>query len=133
MAAGITEHLDKQIGAAVDDLGRIVEVRRCIDHAQELDDEVDSVERAERIAHGGKQAQSDQTRTPIALVDADIDAELASELFAIGVARPLPGEIKNVSGEPVRQIIGDWLAKLRQHDAELFKRASAPMSPPARL
>src|SRR5215472_15071504 len=84
-------------------------------------DEIDAVERAERIAHGRKQTQSDQPCAPVALLDTDIDAKLAGELLAIGVARTLAGEIENVTGQPVRQIIGDRSAKLRQHNTELFQ------------
>src|SRR6516164_2157362 len=143
----IAEDLHEEIGTAIDDLRRIVEVRRGIDHTKELDDKIDAVERAERIAHGGKQAQSDQPRAPIAFLNADVDAEFAGELLAVGVARALAGEIKDVSGEPIRQIIGDWFAKLRQHNAEFlqarfrthdlllrnFRFTTAPASaPPAR-
>src|SRR5215831_12743997 len=56
MTAGVSEHFDEQIGATIDDLRRIIEVRRRIDHAEQLDDEVDTVERAEGVTHGGEQA-----------------------------------------------------------------------------
>src|SRR5215471_4708400 len=144
---GIAEDLHEQIGAAIDDLRRIVEVRGGIDHAKELDDEIDAVERAERIAHRGEQAQSDQPCAPVTFLDTDIDAKLAGKLLAVGVAGALAGEVENVPGNPVGQIIGDWLAKLRQHNTELlqarfrtndllqhnFRSTNAPASaPPAR-
>src|ERR1700739_4910512 len=116
MPAGLAEDLHEQIGATIDDLGRIVEVGGGIDHAKQLDDEVDAVERAERITHGGKQTQSDQPRAPVAFLNADIDVKLAGELFTVGVAGALTGEIKNVPGKPVRQIIVDRFAQLRQHN-----------------
>src|SRR5437764_5645078 len=120
VAAGIAEHFDEKIGTAIDDLRRVVEVRRGIDHTEELDNEVDAVERAQRIAHGGEKAEADQPRAPVSLVNVDIDAELSGQLLAVGIARALAGEIKNVSGKPIRQIIGHRLAELRQHNAELF-------------
>src|SRR5713101_3855100 len=46
MAACLAEHFNKQIGTAVDDFGRVVEIRRGVDHAEQLDDEIDPVERA---------------------------------------------------------------------------------------
>src|ERR1700751_3201382 len=121
MPAGIAKDLHEQIGAAIDDLRRIVEVRGGIDHAKELDDKIDAVERAERITHGGQQAQADQPRAPVALLNANVDAKFAGQLFTIGVAGALASEIKNVSGEPVRQVIGDRFAELRQHNSELLQ------------
>src|SRR5262249_2322384 len=43
------------------------------------------------------------------------------ELLAVSVARARASEVENVSGEPVGQIIGDWLAELRQHNTELLQ------------
>jgi len=66
--AGFAEHIDEQVRAAVDDLGRIVEIRRGVDHAEELDDVVHAVERAERVAHRGEEAKADEpgSRTNVA-------------------------------------------------------------------
>jgi len=89
----LTEDLDKKIGTAVDDFGRVVEVRRRVDHAEKLDDEVDAVE---RVAHGGKKSEPDQPGAAVAFVNADISAELADQTGAIGVTRTLPREVENI-------------------------------------
>ena len=46
--SGVAEHLDEQVGAAVDHLGLVLEVGRRVDHAKQLHDVVDPVERARR-------------------------------------------------------------------------------------
>src|SRR6266516_30227 len=121
MAACFAEHFNKQIGTAVDDFGRVVEIRRGVDHAEQFDDEIDPVERAERIAHGGKETQSDEPRAAVALLDTDVYAKFAGELDAFTVARALPRQIEDVSDEAIGQIIGDRLLQFRQHNAELFQ------------
>jgi hypothetical protein len=50
MAVGVAEHFDEQIGAAVDDFRRVVETRHRVDRAEQLDDEIDVVERTESVA-----------------------------------------------------------------------------------
>src|SRR5580658_4946616 len=100
MAAGLAEHLDKQVGAAIDDFRRVVEVGRGVDHAKELDDEVDAVERAKRVTHGREQSEADQPGAPVALLDADIGAELTGQMNPV-LARTLAGEVEDVAGEPI--------------------------------
>src|SRR5260370_1492675 len=97
MALCLAEQFNKKIGTAVDDFGRVVEIRRGVDHAEQFDDEIDPVERAERIAHGGKKAEPDKPRPAVTLLDTDVYAEFAGELDAFTVARPLPRQIEGVS------------------------------------
>src|ERR1051326_6408558 len=103
MPAGVAEDFDEQIGAAVDHFRRVVELRRRIDHAEELDDVIDAVERAERVAHGGGRPARDDPRASIPFLDAEAGAELAGGAFAVCSARPWAGEKKKMAGEPIRQ------------------------------
>ena len=91
MAADVAEYLDEQIGAAIDDFRRVVEVRYRVDHAEQLDDEVDAVERTERVAHGGKKSEADEPCAPVAFLDADVGAEFAGQHTPLFVARTLAG------------------------------------------
>src|SRR5437868_2922219 len=114
-------HFNQQIGTAVDNFGRVIEIRRGVDHAEQFDDKIDPIERAERIAHGGKKAEPDEPRAAITFLDTDVYAKFAGELDAFTVARPLPRQIEDVSNETIGQIVGDRLLQFRQHDAELFQ------------
>ena len=49
------EHLDHQVGAAVDHLRVMGEFRHGVDHAEQLDDAVHPVEVAERLLHHREQ------------------------------------------------------------------------------
>src|SRR5262249_21264825 len=59
VAPRLAEHLDEHVGAAVDDLGMVLEVRHGVDHAEHLEDCLDPVERAQRLAGGREQLQPD--------------------------------------------------------------------------
>jgi DNA polymerase IIIc chi subunit len=93
----------------------------CIDHAEQLDDVVHAVERPERVAHGGKESEPDEAGAPIALLDADLGAELARQHVAVLVAGALARKVQDVPHDSVRHVIGDRLRQRRQHQAQLLQ------------
>src|SRR5436190_2388138 len=101
MPPGVTEDFDKQVRAAIDYLRRVIEVRRRIDHAEQLDDEVDTVERTERVAHGSNKSKSDEPGAPVAFLDADLGTKLTGQCCSLVVARTLAGEEQEVACKPV--------------------------------
>ena len=89
MAAILAEDGDQQIGAAVDDLGVIGEVRRGVDHAKQLDN-LDLVQRAGCLLHGGQKPEAGKPGMFIGLLPGHVGAHLAGVVAAIRLARPLP-------------------------------------------
>src|SRR5207244_887703 len=99
MAAGVAEHLDQQVGAAVDDLRLIGELRDGVDHAEQLHHVIDAVERAERVARRRQEPEADEPGPPVPLVHRDVLADLAGQARAFFVARPLAGQVEQVAHE----------------------------------
>ena len=97
MAVGVAEHFNEQIGAAVDDFRRVVETRHRVDRAEQLDDEIDVVERTESVAHGSKEPEADEPGALVAFLNPDLGAELAGQRAPLLVARALAGEEQEVS------------------------------------
>src|SRR6185312_15288442 len=78
MAPGIAEHLDHQVGGAVDDLRLLGEARHGVDEAAEPDDTQDAVEIAvERASRLGEEVQAAEPRRRLAVLEAHLGAELA--------------------------------------------------------
>src|SRR5262249_47255027 len=97
VATALAEHLDEEIGTAVDHLRMVLELGGRIDHAEHLDDLLDPIEiAAKRIAHGCDQHQSHRTRVPIAFLDRHAGAELALGHSLRGV-RTLAREIEQIA------------------------------------
>ena len=90
MPPGITQHLDQQIGAAVDDLRVIGEVRFRIDHAEQLDDGLDAAEFAESRFRDGQQIEPGQAGILIGLFDGRIAAEATRTVGAVRRFGPCP-------------------------------------------
>src|SRR5262245_11954388 len=101
MPSSVTEHFDKEVGAAVNDLRRLVEIRHRVDHAKQFDDELDAVERTECVAHGSKKPKSDEPSAAVAFIDADVSAELAGQRCSFLIARALAGEKQEVACESI--------------------------------
>src|SRR5271156_823779 len=70
--------------------------------------------------HGREQSEADQPGAPVALLDADVGAKLPGQMDPV-LTRTLAGEVEDVAGEPVWQVIGDRLWQRRQHDAEFLQ------------
>jgi hypothetical protein len=62
--AAIAEHLDEQVGAAVDHLGLVAELGHGVDHAQHLDDALDAIEVAQLGLHHRDQVEAGLARMP---------------------------------------------------------------------
>src|SRR5246127_10614 len=78
MPPALAKHLDKQIGAAVDDFRMILEIGRGIAHPEPLDNVFPPVEiAAERILYRRDQHEPDAARVTIPFVDRHAGAELA--------------------------------------------------------
>ena len=76
MAAPLAQHGDEQVGAAVDHLGLVGELRHGIDHAQHLE-HLDPGELAGGRLGRCQQAETDQLGVLVGLLDGDIAADLA--------------------------------------------------------
>src|SRR5205814_7627425 len=98
-------------------LWRVIEIRHCVDHAEQFDDEVDAIERTQCVAHSSKKSKSDESSAPVAFIDADVGAELAGQCCAFLIARALAGQEQEVACESIGWIIGDRLGQYRHHQA----------------
>src|SRR5262249_31347493 len=77
LADGLADHLDHQIGEAVDHLWLVAEAVGRVDHAEHLDDAADLVEAAQIRADRRQEREPDLARDLIALLDREILADLA--------------------------------------------------------
>src|SRR6516165_1188807 len=97
--AGLAEYLDKEVGAAIDDLRVILEIGCGIDHSEHLDDVLTAAEiAAERILDRRDQDEPDAARVTVPFVDRHAGGELAFRHCAAGVVgRALPRKIEQVA------------------------------------
>ena len=116
----VAEHLDHQVGRAVDDRGRAGEVGPGIDEAAELDrpGAVDVV--AERGAQLGQDVQPAQAGGGIAVLDRQIAADLAGRAGLRG-DRHLSGDEDLVAAAPAGHVVRRRDGRLRQRDSKFAK------------
>src|SRR5882762_8051093 len=112
----IAEHFDEQVRAAVDDLGLVGELGRAVHHAEQLHHALDAVEAAELGLHHREQREPDRARVLVALLDAELGAELA-----LHRARAFAGEKQQVAGAHRVHVVRDRRARRRELDAELLE------------
>ena len=68
----LAEDGGEEFGAAIDDLGVVVEVGGGVDEAEELDDAFDAVERAEFSAEGGEHGEADLASGGVAFFEGEV-------------------------------------------------------------
>src|SRR6267378_4704865 len=112
----VAEHLDEQVRAAVDHLGLVGELRRAVHHAEQLHHALDAVEAAQFGLHHREQREPDRARVLVALLDAELGAELAFHR-----ARALAGEKQQVAGAHGVHVVGDRRARRGELDAQLLE------------
>src|ERR1700729_973931 len=83
MAPRFAEHLDHEVGTAVDDLGMIAEIRLGIDHAEKLDHRLDARKLADRGLGDREQLQAREPRRFVALLDGSVLAETPDHETAV--------------------------------------------------
>src|SRR5687768_1803895 len=97
LADRVAEHLDHQVGEAVDDLRLIAEALGGVHHAEHFHDALDLVEAAEMMARGCEQVQSDLACRLVALLHGEIFSELAfGGALALPAYGPVTGEKEQV-------------------------------------
>src|ERR1700722_20055503 len=92
MAPRFAEHLDHEIGATVNDLGMVAEIRLGVDHAEKLDHCLDARKLADRRFGDREQLQAGEARRFVALLDGSVLAEAPDHETAVRALRPLAGE-----------------------------------------
>src|ERR1700690_2955948 len=106
MAPGFAEHLDHEVGAAVDHLGMIAEIRLGVDHAEKLDQSLDAREVADRGFGDCEQLQAREARRFVALLDGSVLAQTPDHETAVRALRPLPGEEEEIARQAIGHVIG---------------------------
>ena len=107
MSARLAEHRDEQVRATVDHLGMIGEIRRGVDHAEQLDDAPDAGERTKRVMHDRQQVDAGQARAGIGLLKTHFPPNLAGVPAPIRLARALTREEQQLAFAHMRDEIGD--------------------------
>jgi hypothetical protein len=83
----LAKHRDQKIGASVDHLGMIGEIRLGMDHAQELDHRLDPAELSQRRLGDGEQIESGQARFRVGVLNRDVPPEASRPVGAVGTPR----------------------------------------------
>ena len=119
--AALAKHLDKEVGAAIDDFRMIFEIGNGIDHAEYLDDILNAVElAAKRIPDRRDQDQTHAAGMLIPFLDRYAGAELAFGHPAIRpFRRTLAGEIEEIADPFGVDIVSDRTAYRMQYDPQL--------------
>jgi hypothetical protein len=88
------EQFERQIGEAVDHVGRAIETRRRVHHAEDSRPGGDAVEVAERALQAAEDRQRGEARGVVGLFGADLAADLAERRRerSVGIERRMPGD-----------------------------------------
>lgn len=125
MPAALFEHLDEEIGGAIEDTWMITEARGAVDVAFDADDPDDLFE----ITAGGGMELSDGVECglaggPVAILNPDAIAELAGIEHGFALPGKLAGGDDEVAGAGPGEIIADGgggLGKSEPEALEVFK------------
>ncbi len=118
MTAGIAQHLDHQVGAAVDHLGDVVKVRSRLDEAVQLDHAHDILKiAAGRRLHLRQQVDAADPRRGDTVLDAEIDTQCAFD-SACAVIGELAGNMSMIARPHERHVVGDRRGRDRQGQAQ---------------
>ncbi len=133
MPAAIAEHLDEQVGAAVDHFGLMAELGHGVDHAQHLDDPLHAIEVAELGLHDRDQAQAGLAGVAVGLLDGEVAPDLAGRQWLARQAGALAGEVEQVAGAHGIHVVRHRRGRLGELDAELLQPPFGlhPRSPPS--
>ena len=82
--AAVSEQRYQQPGSAVYDRGLLVEARRAVDEAKQLDDALHAIQVADLALEGGQRRQGAEARRLFRLINVDVRANLARDEAAIG-------------------------------------------------
>ena len=121
VTTAITEHIDEQIGAAVDHLRLVAEARHRIDHAEDFE----HLDLLKAAACGSvrrrQQIEADELCILVGLLDGHILADRAGDVLAVLVARPLPRQIDRVAVALPRHVVRDRRRNVRQRQSKLLQ------------
>src|SRR5438094_6780269 len=122
MTAGIAEHLDHQIGGAVDHRRHVGESGGAVDEAAEPQTAAHAVEiAAGRDLQVRDDVEGAETRRLLSVGDADRGAELADKAALAIPLADLAGDENEIARHRERHVIGKGCGRLRQFDAELLE------------
>src|SRR5690606_22252390 len=107
MSSGSAEDFNEEIGAAIDDIGMLLEVRHGVDHTQQLHDTLYTRQIAKRLVHDCQQIDAGETGILIGLVHADIAADLPRTQMSAFFPWPLPGKIEHIPFPYMRDKVRD--------------------------
>src|SRR6202044_1469287 len=97
MTPRFAEHLDHEVGAAVDDLRMVPEFRLRVNHAEKLDHCLDARKLADRRFGDREQLQAGEARRFVTLLDGSVLAEAPDHETAVRALRPLAGEEEEIA------------------------------------
>ena len=121
MATGFAEHLDEQVGGAVDDgrvLGEVGGRRHVAAHAHDAGDAID---RPQGGAGGGEPVEGALTREGVALLDGHVDPAVAGRERYTRRHGDLAGDGQQVAVQPGGDVRPGGSGRLRQLDSQLLQ------------
>src|SRR5688572_25563743 len=121
MDAALAEHLDHQVGAAVEHLRVLLELGCRVDEALEPDDAHHAIEVAELQRNRRKDVETRRSRERIALRGRELAAELALGRRSAFRERALARDEEQVPGPSAVCIVGRGIARGGQCDAQLLQ------------
>ena len=119
--AFVAKNFNKQVGATVDHLGLIGEVRRAVYKSFHPHDALHAVERTDLAAQRGEQCQGGALGGVLAFLKRDIDANFAGYKFARFVLGNVSGQKDQIARAHCRHVVRDRLRGFRQFDFQLHQ------------
>ena len=113
MFALVTEDFDKQVGAAVDDLGVFFKVGDGVDHSEDFDDLFDPIEGTEFVLQDCQKDQADLSGIFVGLFGSHIGTN-----FAGGVSGTFAGKPERVNPGDSQRTLGNVVKLVAAQDTE---------------
>jgi hypothetical protein len=123
MAPGITEHLDQQIRAPIQDRRGLVETRGHVHHAKDLDNPLDPVQIAEFGLKGGENRQGRHPRCFATLLHSKISADLAA-YHLVTSNRAMPAHVHQPFIDDTAEVVTGGRERRRQLDPQRLQPVS---------
>lgn len=120
MAAGLTENVDQQVRASVDDRRRLVETGPDIDHTEDLDDAIDAVEIAELGLQRGQDREGGHPGRIPSLFECQIGAHLSADDLR-SVEGTMTSDVDQIILDDAAQIVAGWRGDRRKYDSQLLE------------
>src|SRR5579885_116926 len=121
MATCVAEHLDEEVGAAVDDVRLLHEIGRAVDEAVEAQAAADAVEIAERRPRLRQKVEAAKPCCALPVCEGEAGAELADVAALTVPLADLTGDEQHVARTHEGHVVGQRYRRAGQFDFQLLQ------------